>query len=123
VDGMLAGRKVLDIEHEHDALWRSGESRCADRLPLGVLEDDYNRLSSRLRPAFVDDACGTDKQQEGRGNAEFHRSSPCKHTNLGIVASRDDDLSYSSVEDEPTGFDVAKEAVPRNCANSSSKTL
>jgi len=122
VNGMWAGRKVLDIEHDFNALWRSTQSGCADGLPLGVFEDNYNRLS-RLRTAFLDHASGADKQQKCRGNAEFHLLSPCKHTNLGIVASRDDDLFYSNAENEPTGFDVAKEVAPRERTNSSVATL
>jgi hypothetical protein len=122
VNGMLARRKALDIEHDFNALWCGTQSGCADGLPLGVFEDDYNGLS-RLRPAFLDDASSADEQQKGRGNTEFHLLSPCKQTNLGIVASRDDDLFYSNAEDEPTGFDVAKEAAPRKRANSSVATL
>jgi hypothetical protein len=103
VDGMLAGGEALDIEHDFNALWRCAQSGRADRLPLGVLEDDDNRLP-RLRPAVLDNTNGADKQQKSRGNTEFHLLSPCEHTNLGIVASRDDDLFYSNAEDERTGL-------------------
>jgi hypothetical protein len=59
VHGVLAGRKILDIEFEADAIGSAGEGRGAHRFALGILNIDDHRFAVRgiiLRERWSGDA-------------------------------------------------------------------
>ena len=40
MDRMLAGRQILDVQRDFDALWTAGKLSSANPLAVGVLEFD-----------------------------------------------------------------------------------
>src|SRR5580700_5497324 len=80
VNGMLAWRKVLDIQGDLDAGGGGREERGSDTLPLGVDEIDGDRLFGRM--SDLGESGGSGQQKQGDENEGLHSDSPSNCTRV-----------------------------------------